>query len=185
MFGETDQDEASVALAQNQQRTLTLGRSPLSVEEKKSPLSSVLQRTQSEGVFSLLTEAHIDQAVLSLRRCRNRSGGQSGLLKKALEGLLFAQPAWWPSPVHSINSYAVPGAWLGTRVKEASKTGHLTLAGVAQWTECQPANHRVAGSIPSQGTCLGCRPGPQYGVHERQPYIDVSLPLFAPPFSSV
>ena len=23
------------------------------------------------------------------------------------------------------------------------------LAGVAQWIECQPANHRVAGSIPS------------------------------------
>ena len=36
-----------------------------------------------------------------------------------------------------------------------------TLADVAQWTECQPANQRVASSIPSQGTCLGCRPGPQ------------------------
>ena len=35
------------------------------------------------------------------------------------------------------------------------------LADVAQWIECQPANQRVAGSIPSQGTCLGCRPGPQ------------------------
>ena len=30
------------------------------------------------------------------------------------------------------------------------------LAGVAQWIEHQPANQRVAGSIPSQGTCLGC-----------------------------
>ena len=29
------------------------------------------------------------------------------------------------------------------------------LAGVAQWTECWPTNQRVAGSIPSQGTCLG------------------------------
>ena len=36
----------------------------------------------------------------------------------------------------------------------------LTLAGVAQWTERQPANQRVTGLIPSQGTCLGCRPGP-------------------------
>ena len=36
-----------------------------------------------------------------------------------------------------------------------------SLAGVAQWLECQPVNHRVTGSIPSQGTCLGCRPGPQ------------------------
>ena len=35
------------------------------------------------------------------------------------------------------------------------------LAGVAQWIECGPANQRVAGSIPSQGTCLGCGPGPQ------------------------
>ena len=29
------------------------------------------------------------------------------------------------------------------------------LAGVAEW----PMNQRVAGSIPSQGTCLGCGPG--------------------------
>ena len=35
------------------------------------------------------------------------------------------------------------------------------LADKAQWIEHQPVNQRVAGSIPSQGTCLGCRPGPQ------------------------
>ena len=33
--------------------------------------------------------------------------------------------------------------------------------GVTQWIECQPVSQRVAGSIPSQGTCLGCKPGPQ------------------------
>ena len=38
-----------------------------------------------------------------------------------------------------------------------------------------------AGSIPSQGTCLGRGPGPQIGVCERQP-MGVSLPLFLPPF---
>ena len=27
----------------------------------------------------------------------------------------------------------------------------------------QVVNQRVASSIPSQGTCLGCRPGPQWG----------------------
>ena len=37
------------------------------------------------------------------------------------------------------------------------------LVGVVQWIECQPANQRVSGSIPSQGTCLGCGPGPQLG----------------------
>ena len=35
------------------------------------------------------------------------------------------------------------------------------LAGVAQWIEHWPAKQRVASSIPSQGKCLGCRPGPQ------------------------
>ena len=55
------------------------------------------------------------------------------------------------------------------------------LASVAQWIEHQTAKQRVAGTIPSQGTCLGCRAGPQQGVHERQPHIDVSLPLFLPP----
>ena len=54
------------------------------------------------------------------------------------------------------------------------------LAGVAQWIEHQPVNQRVAGGIPSQGTCLGCGPGPQEGAHKRQPHIDVSLPLSFP-----
>ena len=61
----------------------------------------------------------------------------------------------------------------------------IYLAGVAQWIERQPGNQRVSGLIPSQGTCLGCRPDPQWGVGERQPHTDVSLPLFLPPFPSV
>ena len=52
------------------------------------------------------------------------------------------------------------------------------LAGVAQWIEGWPANQRVAGLIPSQGTCLGCGAGPQLRVPKRQPHIDVSLPPF-------
>ena len=34
------------------------------------------------------------------------------------------------------------------------------LDSVAQWSVHQPANHRVASLIPSQGTGLGCGPGP-------------------------
>ena len=62
-----------------------------------------------------------------------------------------------------------------------------TVVGVAQWIELQTENQRVNGSIPSQGTGLGCGPGPQWGegVHERQTHIDVSLPLFLPPFPSL
>ena len=41
----------------------------------------------------------------------------------------------------------------------------------------QAENQRVASLIPSQGTCLGCGPGPQQGAHERQPHIAISLPL--------
>ena len=58
------------------------------------------------------------------------------------------------------------------------------LADVAQWIERQPANQRVTGSIPCQGTCLGCGPGPQHGAHKRQPHIDIFLPLFLPPSPS-
>ena len=64
------------------------------------------------------------------------------------------------------------------------KTIFLALAGVAQWIEHRPANQRATGSIPSQGTCLSCRPGSQNGAHKRQPHIDVSLPLFLPPVPS-
>ena len=58
----------------------------------------------------------------------------------------------------------------------------MALAGVAQWVERWHVNQRVAGSIPSQGTCLGCGPGPQLGACEMQPHNDVSLPPFLPPF---
>ena len=34
-------------------------------------------------------------------------------------------------------------------------------AGVAHWIERGLVNQRVVGLIPSQSTCLGCRPGPQ------------------------
>ena len=37
----------------------------------------------------------------------------------------------------------------------------LALTGVAQWIECWPVNQTVSGSIASQGTWLGCGPGPQ------------------------
>ena len=51
--------------------------------------------------------------------------------------------------------------------------------GVTQWIEHQPADQRVTGSTPSQGTGLGFGPGPQFGARKRQP-ADVSLthPIF-------
>ena len=58
----------------------------------------------------------------------------------------------------------------------------LTLAGVAQWIEHQPANQRVADSIHSQGTRLGCG-SPVGRVSEAtthycfSPSLSPSLPL--------
>ena len=46
-------------------------------------------------------------------------------------------------------------------LKCSIKNLKIALAGVAQWIECWPSNQRVSGSILSQGTCLGCGPGPQ------------------------
>ena len=40
-------------------------------------------------------------------------------------------------------------------------TSHpLSLTGMAQWGEQHPTKRKVTGSIPGQGTCLGCRFGP-------------------------
>ena len=55
--------------------------------------------------------------------------------------------------------------------------------GVAQGIGHRPGS--MAGSTPSQGTCLGCGSGPQCGALQRQPHTDVSLPLVLLPFPSV
>ena len=47
--------------------------------------------------------------------------------------------------------------------QQQKRTG--TLASVAQWIECRPANQRVASLILSQGTRQGCGPHPQVVGH--------------------
>ena len=53
------------------------------------------------------------------------------------------------------------------------KSFHCALT-VAQWVGHCPANRKIAGSVSSQGTSLGCRFNPQLGACERQ-LNDVSL----------
>ena len=65
------------------------------------------------------------------------------------------------------------------------KEGTLALAPVAQWIECEPADQKIAGLIPSEGTHRGCGPGLQLGTRKQQPRIDFSLPLFLLPFPSL
>ena len=47
--------------------------------------------------------------------------------------------------------------------KQTNEHTYSALAGVAQWIERWPANRKVTGLIPGQGTCLGCGPDPQVG----------------------
>ena len=54
-----------------------------------------------------------------------------------------------------------------------AKENTVALAGVVQWIECRPANRKVTSSVPSKGTCLGCRPGRLLVVCKRQ-LMDVS-----------
>ena len=70
-----------------------------------------------------------------------------------------------PSLMKTINPQIQEAKWTPRRRSMNKMTprhnSKLALAGVAQWTECQHENQRVTGLIPSQGTCLGCRQGPQ------------------------
>ena len=52
-------------------------------------------------------------------------------------------------------------ATVNYQVGKDKKVWYTALDGVAQWIERGPANQGVGGSIPSQGTCLGFRLGPQ------------------------
>ena len=53
---------------------------------------------------------------------------------------------------------------MGENMRRLRSTNRA-LAGIAQWIECWPANQRVTGSVPGQGTCLGCRPIDVYLIH--------------------
>ena len=54
----------------------------------------------------------------------------------------------------SNSSLYILGMNLLLDIRFAKIFSHSALGGVAQWIECQPVNQSVAGSIPSQGTCL-------------------------------
>ena len=85
-----------------------------------------------------------------------------------------------PKKIETIKEIMI--SWTSSKHKTSALRA---LAGVAQWIKSWPMNQSVAGLIPSQDTCLGFGPGPQCGVDERQPHIDVSLPLFFPPLPSL
>ena len=73
-----------------------------------------------------------------------------------------------------------PFKWLSDRA----------LADVARWTECRPANWKVAGSICSRAHAWVAAQVPSWGPARGSQsmylsHIDISLPLFLPPFPSL
>ena len=77
-----------------------------------------------------------------------------------------------------------------SNMKISLKLYNYVLTSVAQLIGCQPVKWKVAGSIPIQGTCLGCGQVPGWGsVTGSQlmflSQIDVFLPLFLPPSPSL
>ena len=65
-----------------------------------------------------------------------------------------------------------------------NKIPKVALAGVAQWIEHQPANQRVTGSIPSEGTCLVVDQVPG-GGYARGNHTLIFLFFFLPSFPSL
>lgn len=67
---------------------------------------------------------------------------------------------------------------LSPHAKEVT-TAEPWLRGLVDWSIVLYTNQQVliAGLIRGQGSCLGCRPSPQWGTNERQPVsVYLSLP---------
>ena len=93
--------------------------------------------------------------------------------------------AYGPKVSHSalamgVYSFWNQAGWFPT-INKIFKKNNFYSGQCAQWIEDQPAEWKVASSIPGQGTCLGCGPGHQLGrVRGNQlkflSHINVSLP---------
>ena len=70
----------------------------------------------------------------------------------------------WPAGERCNFDLSLPEAYCYSCRHHKDKDTTEALAGVAQWTECHPANQKVAGSVPGQGTRPGCGPGLQLGA---------------------
>ena len=69
----------------------------------------------------------------------------------------YAEEHLWPIEMHRDTLLSsLPLTFLSPLRNYVLK--YHAVACVTQWIEHRPANQKVAGSIPSQGTCLVCRP---------------------------
>ena len=83
---------------------------------------------------------------------------------------LFSVPIWE-------HNQGNPTDWPLVSLRFLQKIMLKALAGVGQWIEHRPVNQRVACSIPVRAHAWVEGPVPSSGGCERQPDIDVFLPL--------
>ena len=88
---------------------------------------------------------------------------------------------------HSSMEQRYPGLKTRRCLQEAyivvKETDKQALAGVAQWVVRHPANQKVTGLNPSQGTCLGCSQFQIVGVREAaDPCISCTTMFLSFPF---
>ena len=100
-----------------------------------------------------------------------------------LQGSPGGRVCFWGHPPEAPSQGLTPGTRVSPPVRMAYLDS-LPEAGAAQRIAHQPASRGVTSWGPSQGVCLSCRPGHRLGACERH-LINVSLPLFLPPFSSI
>ena len=99
---------------------------------------------------------------------------------------LLEKGTWWIWYSYStIWEHLFPQFYESLSLSTYRKLLKLALAGGAQWTECQPANWKVAGLNASQGMCLGRGQVPSWRHVKGNSRclsctIDVSLPLSFP-----
>ena len=70
-------------------------------------------------------------------------------------------PSYSPCPGPGLRLHNVTTDAFRELNPSGSRIMLFALAGVAQWIEHRFENQGVSGLIPSQGTGLGCEPGPQ------------------------
>ena len=131
-------------------------------------------------LISLLRTGHLRMQFVTFTYLCGPWGTRVGMEKWSMHKPPHATGSPWNQVLHWA---VIQGCFQG--LFSFSGDAHIpAMTGVAQWFECHPANRKVAGLIPGQGTCLGCGPGPPLGLCERTPvYVSLICQCFSPSLS--
>ena len=148
---------------------MAVGKNPSLIGESFGEAHGILEHTQAHPLGNQHLKGH-NPFVGSEGRDR-KGESQANNIFPSLTPTLHTPPqhseVGCPAMVNTYGSapYNITGVTRQrnmAQMKEQIKTPEKALAGMAQWVQCRPVNQRVTSLIPSlsQGTCLGCGPGP-------------------------